>query len=102
MSTIHQFEDVFSQYALCTEYEDECRDPEMTSPIYKLDAAQVAEIKYVVLDAELKELYDKTETFIRKKTRSQHMPTEGQRYIQAFKELSSYAGFVFFMFILVE
>ena len=41
----------------------------MTSPIYKLDAAQVAEIKYVVTDDVLKELYDKTETFIRKKSR---------------------------------
>jgi hypothetical protein len=41
----------------------------MTSPIYKLDAEQIEEIKYVVSDPALKELYDKTETFIRKKTR---------------------------------
>ena len=101
-STIHQFEDAFEQYALCTEFEDECRDPTKESPIYLLEATEVAEIKYVVTDAELKELYDRTETFIRKKNRMQHMPTEGKRYIDAFKELSAYAGFVFFMFILVE
>ena len=74
----------------------------MTSPIYKLDAAQLEDIKYVVSDPLLKELYDKTETFIRKKTRSKFTPTEGERYISAFKELSSYAGYVFFMFVLVE
>ena len=59
------------------EYEDDCRDPSMESPIYKLSAEQVAEIKYVVTDPSLKELYDKTEQFIRKKTRSKHTPTEG-------------------------
>ena len=74
----------------------------MTSPIYALNATQVEEIKYVVSDPQLKELYDKTETFIRKKTRTKYTPTEGARYISAFKELSSYAGYVFFMFILVE
>ena len=102
LSTIHEFDDAFKQYALCTEYDDECRDTSMKSPIYSLEASHVAEIKYVVTDPQLKELYDKTEIFIRKKTKSQHMPTEGAKYMQAFKELSSYAGFVFFMFILVE
>ena len=60
-STIFEFEDVFEQYTLCMEYEDDCRDPSMESPIYKLSAEQVAEIKYVVTDPSLKELYDKTE-----------------------------------------
>ena len=101
-STPFQFEEAFDQYAKCTAYEDDCRDPAMSSPIYALNATQVAEIKYVVSDTALKELYDKTEMFIRKKGRAKYTPTEGARYVQAFKELGSYAGFVFFMFILVE
>ena len=68
-ASIYQFEEAFSQYKLCIDYDDECKDTAMTSPIYKLDAEQVEEIKYVVSDPALKELYDKTETFIRKKTR---------------------------------
>ena len=68
-ATIYQFEEAFSQYKLCIDYDDECKDTAMTSPIYKLDAEQIEEIKYVVSDPALKELYDKTETFIRKKTR---------------------------------
>ena len=101
-STIFQFEEAFDQYKLCIEYDDECKDTAMTSPIYQFNSTQIEEIRYVVSDPALKELYDKTEMFIRKKGRTKYTPTEGARYISAFKELSSYAGYVFFMFILVE
>lgn len=76
-ATIYQLEDVFEQYELCKGYDDDCKDIDMTSPIYALNATQVADIKYVVTNPPLKELYDKTETFIRKKGRSKYTPTEG-------------------------
>ena len=50
----------------------------------------------------LRELYDKTETFIRKKYDPKMVPSEGTRYFSALTEVSSYAMYVFIMWFFVE
>lgn len=63
-------------YGTCLNFEPECDDLNMQGKIYKLDFDTVKEIYYVLKNPSLRATYDKTETFIRKKTLSR-APTEG-------------------------
>jgi hypothetical protein len=50
----------------------------------------------------LRELYDKTETFVRKKYDPKFVPSEGSRYFSALSEVSSFSIYVIIMFLFVE
>lgn len=51
----------------------------------------------------LRELYDKSEIFIRKSTeRTMHNPSQSGRYLSSFSELGSYTMFVVMMVLFVE
>lgn len=69
-----------------------------------MNATEIDEIKFVLVDKpSLRELYDKTEIFLRKKTENTVMnPSQGARYLQSFTELGSYSIFVIMMTLYVE
>ena len=71
------------QYIACLDYDSRCKDKTMKARIFKLDKDVVDEIFYVMKNPQLREIYDKQEIFIRKKT-LKHKPTEGARYLSAF------------------
>lgn len=50
----------------------------------------------------LRELYDKTELFIRKKYDPARVPNEGARFFKALGEISSYSMYILIMFLFVE
>ena len=70
----------------------------------RLDATQIQDLKFVLIDRpNLRELYDKTETFIHKKQeKSIHNPSQGNRYLSAFTDLGSYSIFIIMMSIYVD
>lgn len=74
----------------------------MKGPIFKLNATEVADIAYVLTKPHLRELYDKTETFVRKKYDPKMVPSEGSRYFSSLSEVSSYSMFVLVMFFFIE
>ena len=57
-------------------YDSGCRDVGRISNIFKLDQDLVHEIEYVLKNPQYREMYDKSETFVRKKT-SKKAPAEG-------------------------
>jgi len=89
-------------YKTCNEFEPECDDQEMKGPIYELKEQDIKDIRYVLLKPENRLLYDKTETFCRKGKEHLYLHSTGQQYFTAFGEISSFAMFVFIMFIFVE
>ena len=72
----------------------------MKARIFKLDKDIVDEIFYVMKNPQLREIYDKSEIFIRKKT-LKHKPTEGARYLSAFQEVSSFLMFIVLSLVLI-
>ena len=70
----------------------------------RLDATQIQDLKFVLIERpNLRELYDKTETFIRKKQeKSIYNPSQGNRYLSAFTDLTSYSIFIIMMSLYVE
>ena len=72
----------------------------MKARIFKLDKDIVDEIFYVMKNPQLREIYDKSELFIRKKT-LKHKPTEGARYLSAFQEVSSFLMFIVLSLVLI-
>jgi hypothetical protein len=74
----------------------------MAGPIFKLNTTEVTDIKYVLQKPSLRELYDKTETFVRKKYDPSKVPSEGTRYFGALSEISHYSMYVIIMFLFVE
>jgi len=73
----------FSAYHDCMEFTGECKDTKRISSIFKIDEEEVKEMEYMLTKKDYREMYDKTEMFIRKKT-NKKAPTEGQRYLSAF------------------
>lgn len=57
----------------------------------------------LVNNPKLRELYDKTEIFIRKEfEKSQLNPSQGERYLMSFSDLSSFSMFLIFLVMYVE
>jgi hypothetical protein len=57
----------------------------------------------LVKNPKLRELYDKTEIFIRKEfVKSQLNPSQGERYLMSFRDLSTFSMFLFFLIMYVE
>jgi hypothetical protein len=81
---------------------EECKDIDMAGPIFKLESKDVTEIAYVLKKPHLRELYDKTEMFIRKKQDPAWVPSEGSRYFKALGEIASYSMYILIMFLFVE
>ena len=73
----------------------------MKARIFKLDPEIVEDIFYVMKNPQLREIYDKQEIFIRKKT-LKHKPTEGARYLSAFQEVSSFLMFIVLSLVLIK
>ena len=90
-----------AQYDACMDYEPECKDRGRKGKIYKLDPERVKEIFEVLTIPARREVYDKTEMFITRKN-ARKAQTEGQRYMSAFGEVSSYSIFIFMTVMLVE
>jgi len=55
----------------------------------------------VLKSAELREIYDKTEQFVGPK-KAKKIPTEGQRYMSAFSEATSYSVFIIMTLLFVQ
>ena len=89
------------QYNSCMEFEPECIDKSRKGSIYKLSPDDVKDIFTVLKNPARREVYDKTEIFIRTK-HAKKVPTEGQRYMSAFAETSSYTIFIFMTLMLVQ
>ena len=87
-------------YNACIEFEPECDDKGKKGPIYKLNPQDVKDIFTVLKNPARREVYDKTEMFIRTRD-AKKMPTEGARYMSAFGETSSYSIFVIMTLMLV-
>jgi hypothetical protein len=87
---------------VCVDLDEGCLDLRHESPIHKLNSTEVNDIEYVLTKANLRELYDKTEQFVRKRVDPQMVPSEGARYLGALSEVSSYSMFVIMMFLFVE
>lgn len=70
----------------------------------RLNESSIQELQFVLIDKpNLRELYDKTETFIRKKTeKTHHNPSQGSRYLGAFSDLGSYSIFIIMMSVYVD
>lgn len=101
-ASLFQIEEAFSQHEICMTGEPGCLDIDFAGPIFKLNATEISDIKYVLTKPNLRELYDKTETFVRKKYDPKFVPSEGSRYFSALSESSSYSMYVFVMFLFVE
>lgn len=101
-SNIFEIEEAFSQYDLCMIGDPDCKDIDMAGPIYKLNLTEINDIHYVLKKPLLREIYDKTETFIRKKYDPSKVPSEGSRYFRAISEISHYSIYVLIMFMFVE
>ena len=91
----------YNQYIACENFDPECRDKKKSGKIHKLDKELVEDIFYALKNPTLREQYDKSETFIRKKTLKK-APTEGQRYMTAFGEINNYVVFIFLTTMLVQ
>lgn len=86
---------------MCIDFEPECDDKKMEGHIYKLDEKHVEDIRYVLLRRSNREVYDKSEHFVRKNSKAD-MPSQGTEYMAAFGQISSFSMFVFIMFFFVE
>ena len=125
-SSIEDIDNAQMQYVYCLNMEPECTDPKMKGQIYKLSEDEVRETFFVLKkdnlihmqrvfekiqecfeilqanwDENLREIYDKSETFIRQK-QLKKTPSDGMRYFDAFSELKHYAMFVIISFMLIE
>ena len=74
----------------------------MKGPIYKLNQTEINDIAYVLKKPSLRELYDKTELFIRKKYDPARVPSQASRFFKALAEISTYSMYVIIMFFMVE
>lgn len=101
-ASVFQIEEAFSQHEICLSGEPGCLDIDFAGPIFKLNATEISDIKYVLTKPTLRELYDKTETFVRKKYDPKFVPSEGSRYFSALSETSSYSMYVVIMFLFIE
>ena len=101
-ATIFEIENAFDQYSICTNAEEGCLDIDLSGPIFKLNTTEINDIAYVLKKPNLRELYDKTETFVRKKYDPKMVPSEGSKYFSALSEVSSYSIYVIIMFVFVE
>lgn len=70
----------------------------------RLNKTEIEDIRFALVDKpNLRELYDKTEMFIRKKVEhTMSNPSQGARYLKSFQELSGYSMFVIMMTLYVE
>jgi hypothetical protein len=70
----------------------------------RLNATEIEQIRFIfVKKPYLRELYDKTEIFIRKPLeKTYHNPSQGSRYLSAFKDLASFSMFMIIMAFYVE
>jgi len=100
-SSIEDIDNAQMQYVYCLNMEPECTDPKMKGQIYKLSEDEVRETFFVLKKDNLREIYDKSETFIRQK-QLKKTPSDGMRYFDAFSELKHYAMFVIISFMLIE
>lgn len=82
--------------------EEGCKDIDLSGPIFKLNFTEINDIAYILNKPSLRELYDKTETFVRKKYDPKMVPSEGTRYLSSLSEVSSYSMFVIVMFVFIE
>ena len=73
----------------------------MNGKIFKMTKEDIRDIFYVLKNPKLREIYDKSEIFIRKKT-LKHKPTEGARYLSAFQEVSSFLMFIVLSLVLIK
>lgn len=71
---------------------------------YMLNTTEIDEIRYMLVKRpNLRELYDKTEIFIRKNLeKTIHNPSQGTRYLSAFKDLGSFSMFMVMMAVVVD
>ena len=69
-----------------------------------LNATEIDEIRYMLVKRpSLRELYDKTEVFIRKNLeKTINNPSQGTRYLSAFKDLGSFSMFMVMMAVVVD
>ena len=91
----------FKSYDECMNYEPTCLDVKRVSDIFKMPKEEIDEIRYVLSNPLHREMYDKSETFVRKKT-VKKAPTEGARYMDAYKELGSFVIFMVLTFMIVQ
>ena len=70
----------------------------------RLEETDIQELKFVLVDKpHLRELYDKTETFIRKQNEKTFLnPSQGSRYLSAFTGMGTYTVFIIMMSLYVE
>jgi len=70
----------------------------------RLEETDIQELKFVLVDKpHLRELYDKTETFIRKQNEKTFLnPSQGSRYLSAFTDMGTYTVFIIMMSLYVE
>jgi len=101
-ATVFEIENALQQYDLCMDGAEGCLDIDMAGPIFKLNQTDIQDIAYVLQKEKLRELYDKTELFIRKKYDPARVPSEGSRFFKAIGEISSYAMYIIIMFLFVE
>ena len=69
-----------------------------------LNSTEIEWIRFVFIQKPyLRELYDKSEIFIRKNLeKTFHNPSEGTRYLSAFKDLGSFTMFMIIMVFFIE
>ena len=96
-----QIDEALTMYNACQEFEPECNDKSRKGAIYKLDPDTVKEIFEVLQIPARREVYDKTEMFIKRKN-ARSVPTEGQRYMSAFGEVGSFTIFIVMTLMLVQ
>lgn len=69
-----------------------------------LNQTEIQQIRYVLIKKpSLKELYDKTEIFIRRSLeKTPHNPTQGKRYLNALGDLTTYSMYIVYLTLSVE
>jgi len=99
-------EHALDQYDKCRDWQSGCEENiaamNNEEKEYPLTAEEISEIKYVLTKPALRELYDKTESFIRKPIEQTHTPSQGTRFLTAFGEGAHFSMFCFMLFLFVE
>ena len=66
LSTFNQIEQKLNMYERCIEFEPDCDDPNMKSPMYELKESDIKDLRYVLSKPQNRAEYDRTEIFVRK------------------------------------
>lgn len=66
-ATLEEIQEAQAQYEACLAFEPECKDKKKRGRIYRTEEETVREIFYVLKKGNLREIYDKTEQFVRQK-----------------------------------